>query len=109
MFLDIAKKKIRKAKESAKYHKYAKRRITENLAIWNEYLAKKGLLICVRCGYNEFSDAIHFHHADPNVKKSTIGKLKCHKPTIEAIVELNKCIPLCANCHAALHHNKWKL
>lgn len=54
-------------------------------------LFKEKELICNRCGYDEFKSSVDIHHIDKdrsNNKKSNL-------------------IPLCANCHRALHHNKW--
>lgn len=48
---------------------------------------------CARCGYDEFTCAIHVHHIDHNHKNDDPSNL----------------IALCANCHTALHSNRWKI
>lgn len=57
---------------------------------------------CQKCGYNACENALTFHHLEPEKKsfgiaqKYNIGWEKLKK-------ELDKCILLCANCHAELH------
>jgi hypothetical protein len=50
-------------------------------------------LICKRCEYKEFSCAVEIHHIDHNRENNNKENL----------------IPLCANCHAALHNKQWEL
>jgi hypothetical protein len=56
-------------------------------------LFKEDELICFRCGYNEFNCAIEIHHKDGNRRNNKKENL----------------LPLCANCHRALHNNLWAL
>ena len=58
---------------------------------------------CVKCGYSRCSDALEFHHKDPDDKDSSISLL-IHNNKWETIKkELKKCILVCANCHRELH------
>lgn len=50
-------------------------------------------LVCKRCGYDEFSVSVQIHHIDHNRENNDRDNL----------------MPLCANCHWALHNNKWFL
>lgn len=50
-------------------------------------------LVCNRCGYNEFPSSVDIHHIDHNRNNN-------HKSNL---------LPLCANCHMALHHKEWEL
>lgn len=57
---------------------------------------------CSKCGYAKCLGALHFHHTDPTKKDFQINRavtlsLERVKPEIE------KCILLCANCHAEEH------
>jgi hypothetical protein len=63
-----------------------------------EYMGGK----CVMCGYNKCVNALHFHHLDPSKKEFTISSGNTIKfETIKT--ELEKCILICANCHAETH------
>ena len=58
---------------------------------------------CERCGYNKCMAALQFHHRNPEEKKFGLasgGKLHSWEDYLE---EVNKCILLCANCHAEEH------
>ena len=56
---------------------------------------------CQHCGYNKFRGAMAFHHIDPT-KKDPVA-FKKHKNWKVFSAELDKCILLCANCHAEEH------
>ncbi len=71
--------------------------------VWMKELEKRGFLTCSKCGYNKCFAAIDFHHTDPNNKAHGIGNILTHKPTEERLKELDKVIPLCANCHREIH------
>lgn len=58
---------------------------------------------CEKCGYNKCSRALEFHHLDPNEKDFGISH-KGHTRSWEKVKkELDKCIMVCANCHAEIH------
>ena len=61
--------------------KYSDKEILEILKEWK----------CCRCGYNEFTDSLHFHHKDFNKKNNS----------------WNNFVVLCANCHFPLHRDGW--
>src|SRR5262245_8614732 len=56
---------------------------------------------CQICGYDKCVRALTFHHLDPSHKDFTIGGISKSWNTIQS--ELNKCVLLCANCHAEVH------
>ncbi len=57
---------------------------------------------CCRCGYSKSMRALTFHHLNPSKKDFTIGKWRSlNWETIRK--ELDKCVMLCANCHAEEH------
>jgi hypothetical protein len=77
---------------SLKYHKEAKEFI-------NNYKYGKS---CERCGYNEHSEILQFHHKNPKDKLFRLAEIGTKKiPIIKA--EIEKCILLCPNCHAFIH------
>ena len=58
---------------------------------------------CAICGYDKCSDALDFHHTNPDNKIFQISVRSLEKPIEEIVNELNKCILLCANCHREIH------
>lgn len=57
---------------------------------------------CVLCSYNKCDAALHFHHMNPHEKDFNISS-KSNWYDIRK--ELNKCVLVCANCHAEIHAN----
>ena len=67
-----------------------------------EYKGRK----CEQCGYNKCEGALHFHHTDPNKKDFSISQINLNQTIFsirEIKKEVDKCILLCANCHAEKH------
>lgn len=60
---------------------------------------------CKRCGWNGNQAAMQFHHTDSREKDFTIGNVG-NKSWDSLIVEMQKCILLCANCHMIEHSTK---
>ena len=57
---------------------------------------------CVCCRYKKSLSALEFHHLDPSQKDFEVGGKR--KMNFEKLkVELDKCILVCANCHAEIH------
>lgn len=58
---------------------------------------------CSKCGYDGNITALHFHHLRD--KKFSIDSSTLQHKSLESIMsELDKCVLLCANCHAEEHH-----
>lgn len=58
---------------------------------------------CQICGFNNFPDALEFHHEDPNQKDYGLAsKGTCHDIETD-LNEVKKCFLLCANCHRGVH------
>lgn len=53
---------------------------------------------CSICGYDKCSQALEFHHINPENKSFNIGQ-NTNLATEKALNEARKCILLCANCH----------
>ena len=58
---------------------------------------------CQKCGYDKNLGVLEFHHLDPSKKDYNWNRLT-KKPWDEIVKELQKCIMVCRNCHAELHH-----
>lgn len=61
---------------------------------------------CERCGYQRCEGALQFHHIDPTKKEFGVGSINFGGffDMNELIKETDKCILLCANCHAEEHY-----
>jgi transposase len=57
---------------------------------------------CVVCGYSRHHGALHFHHLDPGSKEFTISRNGNTRSYEELPREADKCVLLCANCHAEI-------
>lgn len=58
---------------------------------------------CSECGYNKSLNALQFHHLDPSKKELSIARQSYTRSWEFVKKELDKCVLLCANCHAELH------
>lgn len=68
------------------------------------YIEYKSKVKCTKCDFKHTA-AIEFHHLDPSKKDFTVGNaINNNKKEDEVRKELEKCIPLCANCHKIFHH-----
>ncbi|KKM20286.1 hypothetical protein LCGC14_1646980 [marine sediment metagenome] len=63
---------------------------------------------CINCGFNKYMSALVFHHVNPKNKEFRIAKWRIISWN-RIKKELNKCILLCANCHAGIHAGHIKL
>lgn len=62
---------------------------------------------CCQCGYNKCEGALQFHHINQEEKDFTLSHINLNDTdfSIEIIKqEVDKCILLCANCHAEKHY-----
>lgn len=57
---------------------------------------------CISCGYDKCIAALHFHHKDKNEKVHHVSSRSLKSARKEA----EKCILLCANCHAELEYEE---
>lgn len=61
---------------------------------------------CEYCGYNAHPAALQFHHVDPSTKSRDIGRMVSIGAGLKSIErEIDKCVVLCANCHAVHEHD----
>lgn len=55
---------------------------------------------CAICGYAACLAALHFHHVDPATKRFGLGLAGIARSIETVRAEAEKCVLLCANCHA---------
>jgi transposase len=55
---------------------------------------------CAVCGYDRCTAALHFHHVDPSAKRFHLSMQGVTRSLAVARAEMEKCVLLCANCHA---------
>lgn len=60
---------------------------------------------CQLCGFAKYTAALHVHHKDPSKKSPNFNTSRGWSWT-NLLKELQHCVLLCANCHAALHNNE---
>ena len=66
---------------------------------------------CEICGYNKCISALQFHHLNPEEKDFNISEnIQLNHFNIETYYkEVNKCILVCANCHAEIHEKNGQI
>ena len=57
---------------------------------------------CVLCGYDRCVAALGFHHLDPSTKSFGLAQAGITRAIEEVRREAEKCILVCANCHAEI-------
>ena len=64
----------------------------------------KSHLACELCGYNKHVAALQFHHRNSSEKERSISRMMNQNASKKDILdEINKCLCVCANCHAIIH------
>ena len=87
------------------YHSQTVRAVSRKLELV-ELLGGK----CQACGYSKNLAALQFHHLNPNEKQFKLGHRMLSNRSWDAILkEVQKCILLCANCHAEEHNPEYDL
>ncbi|HET7843700.1 MAG TPA: hypothetical protein VFL14_06090 [Xanthomonadales bacterium] len=60
---------------------------------------------CSRCGYSRNFAALVWHHVNPREKLFELDlRSMSNRSEVELRAEIAKCLLLCANCHAEVHH-----
>lgn len=64
---------------------------------------------CLICGEKD-PCCLQFHHLNPKEKSIEVSKLVNQKAPITRIAEeIEKCVVLCANCHAKFHAGRFDI
>jgi hypothetical protein len=64
---------------------------------------------CEICGYDRCLNALEFHHRDPTAKEFGIAMRGITRSIETVRREVEKCVLLCANCHAEVECGATKL
>lgn len=73
------------------------------------YFIKKLGSKCSNCGYDKNYAALQFHHLDPKIKERGLDLRKLSNSNIKKILlEIDKCILLCSNCHFEVHNPRFQ-
>ena len=67
-----------------------------------QFIEIKKTLMCRKCGENRWY-LLDFHHRNPNEKDYVVSDLT-RTPIATIMKEVEKCDPLCANCHREWHY-----
>ena len=87
------------------YKRQQERGLTRKLRLVKEAGGK-----CSICGYSKNLSALIFHHTDSAKKHFKLDMRSLSNRTLESVLsEHRKCILVCHNCHAELHHPKLTL
>jgi len=70
-----------------------------------KWLEFKASLACCRCGI-QHPAVIDFHHITPEEGRVSVYALANNGQYGAARKEIERCIPLCANCHRITHHDE---
>jgi transposase len=64
---------------------------------------------CVTCGFDAYAGALQFHHRDPATKAFEVSRQGVTRSLARLRSEAQKCVLLCANCHAMVEAGLLKL
>jgi hypothetical protein len=102
-YVDIFLPKVKNEDERKKSN-------TKGVVIWRQKAKLKLIEYkggkCINCNYNKCSDALEFHHLDPNEKDFNISSKSLSFEKLKK--EADKCILVCSNCHKEIHFEERK-
>ena len=87
--------------------KYRKETLIKQEKVLLDYY--NGELLCERCGITSEWGRKFFqwHHKEPQHKEAKIGTLIRNNNKDKLVLELEKCMCLCPNCHSLIHLETW--
>lgn len=118
MSIDITKCIVCNLELTGKQTKYCSKRCKDSRFGANSYkcqreraISRKLKLVqllggcCSLCGYKKNLAALEFHHVNPLIKDFRLDSRHLSNTSMKKILlELQKCVLLCANCHRELHN-----
>lgn len=82
---------------------YLKRAVAERRRRLKAMAIEYGGGECQLCGYKKCLRALSFHHLDPAQKDFGLSARGLTRSWEKMQPEIDKCILVCANCHAEIH------
>lgn len=58
---------------------------------------------CITCGYMSYIGALEFHHLQPGGKDFGLSASGLTRSWEKILIEIEKCVLLCSNCHRETH------
>ena len=98
-------------KEKKNFYEKNKKRLIREVTIrrndiTDQYKEYKSKLTCVHCNENA-PECIDFHHIDATTKDANVSAMMGTGFSWSAVLkEIEKCIPVCKNCHAKIHSGR---
>jgi hypothetical protein len=93
---------IKMKKRNRDYSAEYKRRHNENKLWYIPFMKDKK---CSVCGIND-SRVLDWHHRDHNEKEYGIADMLSRYSKAAILAEISKCVCVCKNCHAIIHHEE---
>jgi hypothetical protein len=105
------RKKAWREENKERLAEYKKQYRQENRERWHGVLIANGYHQCTYCNYDgskRCMSVIEAHHVDTDLKEFEVGSFiaqkTCSSKNVDTLLaELERCIPLCANCHRETH------
>lgn len=64
---------------------------------------------CCICGFDDFQEALEFHHVDESTKEFGITQSSTTRALDKQLEEMKKCILVCSNCHRGIHQGYYQI
>jgi 5-methylcytosine-specific restriction endonuclease McrA len=107
-YKDPEVKKLKHREYSRKHYELNKKAVIEKSkkqkkAFRTKWMEFKQSMSCTNCGFDHPA-AIDFHHVNPAPDDKKLFALLRRNNFSAALKEVEKCVPLCANCHRLKTH-----
>jgi len=116
-YKDPETRKVKQAENNHRWYLKNQKRLIQKAATAKKrtrelFIEFKKTLVCCECGENRAA-CIEFHHVNGRDKiegksdRSSLSRYYCCRKKLEE--ELEKCLPVCANCHNLVHAGEIEL
>jgi len=113
--MPYADPKVRKQKQKEYSKAYYERNKTavvaksksQRISFTKRWEIFKSQQVCINCGFAHPA-AIDFHHVRKSSSNRKLFLLIKNRAFNQALEEIKKCVPLCANCHRVYHYEEHK-